>query len=172
MGKPQGLPKSRFLLRAFWFVRGLNIIRKEEHPIPDLAALRRSMRPYRRRQSVALYLDRDDFETGGVWAHFTGDRAWLAHFDCPGGADSYAHDPRFRGPRMACIGFRLNNGQVDDIHPAWTVTREKGIKALGYFFLHGERDPNLLWVEQPASLQKPPNMKIRPTGAASRRPEL
>lgn len=146
--------KSEFTLRAFWFVRGLNIIRKDEKNVVDLPALRRLIRPYRRRQSFALYLDRDDFETGGVWAHFMRDRAWLAHFDFPGGTDSYARDPTINASDDERIGFRLNNGQVDQIHPSWTVTRNEGIKALEYFLVHGEQDPSLQWVSQPGDLEK------------------
>ena len=63
------------LARVFWFVRGLNIIRTEEVPIPNRSAFRRAVRPYRRRRYMALYLNRDDFQTGGVWADFTGPAA-------------------------------------------------------------------------------------------------
>jgi hypothetical protein len=156
MGKAQRAVKSGFLLRAFWFVRGLNIIRSSEHRLTDLATLRWFLRPYRRRRSVALYLDRDGGEAGSLLAHFTGDRAWLAYFDCPGGIDFYACVPSSRHLQPARIAFRLSNGQVDQIHPAWTVTREEGLTALGYFLVHGKRDPGLLWLEQPASLEKPP----------------
>jgi len=54
------------------------------------------------------------------------------------------------------VGFLLSNGQLDDIHRYWTVTRTKGLRALEYFLRHGERDPGLNWVEQPQSLQTIP----------------
>src|SRR5215475_11244591 len=105
--------ETRFSLGIYWFVRGLNIIRQEHRPVPDLGTFRRLIRPYRRRQWIALYLDRDNLETGGVWGHFTQERAFVAHFDFPGGNDSYACDPRIGRLQNPMIGFRLNNGQVD-----------------------------------------------------------
>jgi hypothetical protein len=53
------------------------------------------------------------------------------------------------------IGFELSNGQMDDIHPYWTVARAEGLQALEYFLEHGERDPGLSWVSQPMSLERP-----------------
>lgn len=138
MGKAR---KSLFTLQAYWFPNSLNIIRKQVRPVPDLATFRRLIRPYRRRQSIALYLKRDDFATGGVLAHFTGLRAWVCHYDCPGGIYSHAYDADYRGPREGSLGFRLDNGQVDDIHPSWTVSRAAGIRALEYFLGCGDRDP-------------------------------
>jgi len=41
------------------------------------------------------------------------------------------------------VGFLLDNGQLDEIHRYWTVTRAEGLRALDYFLLHGERDPSL-----------------------------
>jgi len=153
--KGSGTPNCRFSLRGFWFVRGLNIIRLEKALIPDLSAFQRAIRPYRRRQYIALYLDRDDFQTGGVWAHFSGLRAWVAHFDFPGGCDAYAQSTRGLGRLPERIGFRIDNGQVDEVHKSWTITRDEGLQALKYFLLHGERLPRLKWVEQPGDLWKP-----------------
>jgi hypothetical protein len=148
-------PKSRFSLRSFWFVRGLNIIRAEHIPIPDLAAYRRSVRPYRHRAYAALYLNRDEFQTGGVWAHFSGPRAWVAHFDYPGGIDSYARSTRGLGRVPVRFGFRIENGQVDEVHRTWTIPRADGMRALEHFLLHGERHPKLDWLEQPCDLGQP-----------------
>ena len=155
MRKRPPTPKCRFSLRAYWFVRGFNIIRKKEFPIPDLAALRRAVRPYRNRRYVALYLDRDDFQTGGVWAHFTGQRAWIVHFDSPGGTDAYPRSSRGLRRLPEQIGFRLDNGQVDEVHKSWTVPRRSGMIALEYFLLHGKRQPGLDWVERPGDLSQP-----------------
>jgi len=148
-------PACRFSLQAFWFVRGLNIIRLEEVPIPDLAALRRAVRPYRRRRSVALYLNRDDCQTGSVWAYFSGARAWVAHFDFPGGTDAYARSTRGLARLPERIGFMIDNGQEDFVHRSWTIPRADGLRALEYFFLHGERHSGLDWVERPGNLWQP-----------------
>ncbi len=155
MGKHSRVPKCRFSLRAYWFVRGLNIIRKEEVPIPDLAAFRRAVRPYLRRRSVALYLNRDEFQTGGVWAYFSGARAWVAHFDFPGGADTYACSTRGLSRLPERIEFRIDNGQVDEVHKSWTIPKADGMRALEYFLLHGERHPRIHWVQKPGDLWAP-----------------
>lgn len=155
MGKRSRIPKCRFSLEAFWFVRGLNIIRKEKVPIPDLASFRRAARPYLRRRFMALYLNRDEFQTGGVWAHFSGPRAWVAHFDFPGGTDAYACSTGGLGRLQEHIEFRIDNGQVDEVHKSWTIPRADGVRALEHFFLQGERHPRLHWVEQPGDLWEP-----------------
>ena len=162
MGKRSRVPQCRFSLKAYWFVRGLNIIRAEEVQIPDLTAFRRAVRPYLRRSYVALYLNRDDFQTGGVWVHFSGPRAWVAHFDCPGGTDAYARSTSGLGRLPERIGFRIDNGQVDEVHKSWTVPRADGMRALEYFLLHGERHPRLRWVEQPGDLRQPAEPVSRP----------
>jgi hypothetical protein len=155
VGKTRRVPKCRFSLRAFWFVRGLNIIRTEEVPIPDRAAFRREVRPYRRRRYMALYLNRDDFQTGCVWADFTGPRAWVAQFVFPGGTGTYACSTRGLARLPERIVFRIENEQVDEVHKSWTIPKEDGMRAFEHFLLHGERHPRLTWVEQPGDLWEP-----------------
>lgn len=155
MAKRSRVPKCQYSLQAYWFVRGLNIIRAKEFPIPDLAVFRRVVRPYRRRRWVALYLNRDECQAGCVWAHFNGKRAWVTHFDCPGGIDSYAHSTRGLKGLPERIGFQIDNGQLDEVHRFWTISRADGMRALEYFLLHGERHPNLNWLEQPDDLWQP-----------------
>ena len=124
------------------------------HSVSTVTALRRVMAPYKGHERLVVYLDRDGGESGSVWVHLTGDRAWVTHFTQPGGVDSYCRDREYAGPDQM-VGFLLSNGQLDDIHRYWTVRRAEGLRALEYFVRHGERDPGLSWVEQPQSLQEP-----------------
>jgi hypothetical protein len=124
------------------------------HSVSTAAALRRMLAPYKGHERLVVYLNRDGGESGMVWVHLTGDRAWATHFTQPGGVDSYCCDPGYTGPDQM-VGFLLSNGQLDSIHRYWTVTRAKGLQALEYFVRHGERDPSLSWVAEPKSLQKP-----------------
>ena len=110
--------------------------------------------PYTKHERLVVYLDRDGGESGSVWVHLTGDRAWVTHFTQVGGEDSYCRDVRYTGPGQM-VGFLLSNGQLDDVHRYWTVTRAKGLRALEYFIRHGERDPSLSWAVPPKSLQEP-----------------
>src|SRR5262249_4283719 len=96
--------------------------------------------------------DRDGGEAGSVWVHLTGDRAWVTHFTQIGGPDSCCRDAGYRGDEM--VGFRLSNGQLDDVHRHWTVTRADGLRAPGDFIRHGQRAPRLSWAV-PRSLQEP-----------------
>ncbi len=122
-------------------------------PVPDLATLRRLLTPYRDHVRLVVCLDRDEGESGAVWVHLTGDRAWVTHFAQLGGVDSYCRDEGYRGEEM--VGFLLDNGQLDEIHRYWTVARGEGFQALEYFLQHGRRDPSLSWVQEPESLQEP-----------------
>jgi len=122
-------------------------------PVPNLAALRRLLTPYRDHKRLVVCLDLDEGEAGSVWVHLTDGRAWVTHFTQSGGADSYCRDESYRGDEM--VGFLLNNGQLDEIHRYWTVTRAKGLRALEYFLLHRSQDPSLSWVAEPPSLQEP-----------------
>jgi hypothetical protein len=101
-----------------------------------------------------VFLERDGGESGAVWVHLTGDRAWVTHFTEMGGVDSYCRDLGYSGPDEM-VGFLIDNGQLDHLHRYWTVRRAEGMRALEYFLQHGERDPGLSWVEQPQSLQEP-----------------
>jgi hypothetical protein len=88
----------------------------------------------------------------GVWAHFAGPRAWVTHYERPGGVDAHARSTRGLKGLPERIGFRIDNGQEDEVHRSWTVPRTDGMRALEYFLLHGERHPDLDWVEQPGDL--------------------
>ena len=137
--------KSTFTLRAFWFVPGE--IRTEERRVRSLSDWRRAVKPYRRRQSVALYLDPGGADAGGMWAHFTGRRAWVLHLDRMGGDTLEARSTAgIKGvPRM--IGFRLDNGQVDQVERERTIPRADAMRALEHFLLHGRTHPELRWSE-------------------------
>jgi hypothetical protein len=123
-------------------------------PVRDHATLHRLLAPYQQHQRLAVTLRRDEGETGEVLLHLTGDRAWVTHFTQPGGVDSYCRDNAYHGDEL--LGFLLSNGQLDQIHRYWTVTRADGLRALDYFLQTGERDPNLSWKQDPGSLQKRP----------------
>ncbi|QEL13838.1 hypothetical protein [Limnoglobus roseus] len=125
------------------------------HPVSNIAALRRIFDPYRDHEQLVIYLDRDGGESGSVWVHLTDDRAWVSHMTQPGGIDSYCCDSRSRDSDET-IDFTLSNGQVDEIHRYWTVTRAKGFRALEYFLRHGDRDPGLNWATEVPSFQEPP----------------
>jgi len=125
------------------------------HSVATVATLRQVLAPYKGHEKLVVYLDRDGGELGSVWVHLSGGLAWVTHFNEVGGIDSYCRDPAYTGPDQM-VGFLLSNGQLDDIHRYWTVTRTKGLRALEYFLRHGERDPGLNWVEQPQSLQTIP----------------
>lgn len=115
--------------------------------------LRRWFARYDYYGQLGLYLDRDGGDSGSVWVHLSGDRAWVTHFDQLGGVDSYCRDLEYRG-QDEMVEFMLSNGQVDEIHRYWTVTREEGLRALEHFLQFGDRDPTLSWVSEPESLQK------------------
>ena len=133
------------------------------HSVTTVADLHAVLRLYWDHERLAVFLNRDGGDSGAVWVHLTGDRAWVTHFTEMGGADSYCRDARYSGPDEM-VGFLLDNGQLDDIHRYWTITRAEGLRALEYFLLQGERDPGLSWVEQPQSLQEP----AEPRAAADR----
>lgn len=143
---------AEFTVQVVWFAP-----KRQGGPrqtVPTVAALRRVLAPYKGHERLVVYLDRDGGDSGSVWVHVTGKRAWVTHFTEQGGADSYCCDAGYSGPDEM-IGFLLSNGQLDEIHRYWTVTRAEGMRALEYFVRHGERDPALSWVEQPHSLQEP-----------------
>jgi hypothetical protein len=123
------------------------------HSVTTIADLHAVLQPYEGHERLVVYLDRDGGDSGSVWVHLTGDRAWVTHFTEIGGVDSYCRDVTCGGPDEM-VEFLLDNGQRDDIHRYWTVTRAEGLQALEYFLLHGERDPGLSWA-QPESLQQP-----------------
>ena len=79
--------------------------------VSDLAALRRLLTPYRDHERLVLCLDRDEGESGSVWVHLTGDRAWVTHFAQLGGVDSYCRDKGYGGEEL--VGFLLDKGQLD-----------------------------------------------------------
>ncbi|WP_157369149.1 hypothetical protein [Zavarzinella formosa] len=153
---------SGFAVNVIWFtpVRAGG----PYHPVTSVAGLLAVLEPYRDHERLAVFLNRDGGDNGAVWVHLTGDRAWVTHFTEMGGIDSYCRDAGYGGPDEM-VGFLLDNGQLDDIHRYWTVTRAGGLQALKYFLLHGERDPGLSWVEQPQSLQD-----AEPGDATDRRP--
>lgn len=128
-------------------------------PVSAVAELRDILDPYQQHQRLVIYLDRDGGESGSVWVHLTGDRAWVTHFAQLGGVDSYCRDPGYDGPDEM-VGFLLSNGQLDDVHRYWTVTRAAGLRALEFFLRHGIRDPALSWVEEPRSLQEPAGLRF------------
>src|SRR5262245_20807017 len=98
-------PHHGFSALVVWFVP------KREggprHPVPTVAALRRVLAPYADHERLVVYLDRDGSESGSVWVHLTGDRAWVTHFTQLGGRDSYCRDTGYRGDEM--VGFQLSN---------------------------------------------------------------
>jgi hypothetical protein len=124
------------------------------HSVSTVATLRRVLAPYMGHERLVVYLDRDGGESGSVWVHVTGDRAWVTHFTEIGGVDSYCRDPKCTGTDQM-VGFLLSNGQLDEIHRSWTITLAEGMRALEYFLSHGERDPGLSWAAEPRSLQEP-----------------
>ncbi|OAI39926.1 hypothetical protein AYO40_05270 [Planctomycetaceae bacterium SCGC AG-212-D15] len=146
-----GIP---FVLNAYSFTE-TNRRHAENLELRTLADLHKALEKYRSKERAALYLNPDGGDSGCLWVHLTGDRAWLTHFTELGGVDSYAKDADYTGPDEM-VGFLLDNGQKDDIHRGWTVSRDEAFKALEYFFRQGERDPSLTWVEQPGSLQACP----------------
>jgi hypothetical protein len=135
-------------------------------PVSTIAALRRVLAPYKRHERLVVYLDRDAGESGSVWVHLTGKRAWVTHFTQPGGVDSYCRDADYCGPDEM-LGFLLSNGQLDNIHRCWTVTRAQGLHALEYFVRHGERDPGLSWVEQRNHCKSRPNNSPAAAGGSA-----
>src|SRR5688500_1702061 len=77
-------------------------------PVPNVAALRRLLAPYCEHERLVVWLDRDEGETGSVWVHLTGDRAWVTHFVQLGGTDCYARDES-RAGLAEMVGFVLDN---------------------------------------------------------------
>ena len=124
-------------------------------PVPTVDALRQALSPFVDHKWLVVYLERDRGEAGSVWLHVSGDRAWVTHFTEPGGLDSYCRDVGYDGPDLA-VEFWLDNGQADEIHRYWTVTRAEGLQALEYFLRHAGKDPGLDWVSEPGSLQDRP----------------
>jgi hypothetical protein len=123
-------------------------------PVSTVDALRQVLAPYQNHERLCIFLDRDDFQSGGVWVNITGDRAQVSYFTMPGDVGSYCCDPEYSSPDEM-VGFLLSNGQLDHYHRYWTITRADTIRALEYFLQHGERDPGLNWVTDPRSLQEP-----------------
>ena len=132
------------------------------HPVTTAVDLHAVLEPYWSHERLAVFLERDGGDSGAVWLHLTGDRAWVTHFTEMGGVDSYCRDVGYSG-RDEMVGFLLDNGQLDDIHRYWTVTRAEGLRALEYFLQHGERDPGLSWVSEPQSLEE----RVEPAGMSS-----
>jgi hypothetical protein len=110
---------------------------------------------------MALYLNRDDFQTGGVWADFTGPRAWVAQFVFPGGTGTYACSTHGLARLPERIVFRIENEQVDEVHKSWTFPRENGMRAFEHFLLHGERHPRLKWQSSRATCGSRPNHPLQ-----------
>ncbi len=123
-------------------------------PVTTIADLHSFLGPYLTKDKLAIFLDRAGGESGAVWVHLSGDRAWVTHFTEMGGVDSYACDLEYNGPDEL-IGFLLDNRQLDEIHRYWTITKAEGLHALEYFLQHGENSPQLNWVSEPESLQTP-----------------
>lgn len=114
------------------------------HHVARVSELRRLLQPYENHERLVIYLDRDLGESGSVWVHITGQRAFVSHTTLPGGIDSYCRDSSCKS-RNDTVGFLLSNGQLDEFHWTWTVPRTDGVKALEYFLEHGDRDPSLSW---------------------------
>lgn len=157
---PRGPGPSGFAASLVWF--SPTRAGSPYHPVSTAADLHALLEPYRDHERLAVFLERDGGDSGAVWVHLTGDRAWVTHFTEMGGVDSYCRDVGYRGPDEM-VGFLLDNGQLDHIHRYWTVTRAEGLRALDYFLLHGERDPGLSWAVPSQSLQD-----AEPSAAADR----
>src|SRR5947209_483890 len=95
-------------------------VANEKHKVPDADALRRLLARFRRRKLAAIYLELGD-EGPHLMAHLNGDRAWLTYFSSLEVMDGYAYDPEHKARADKSIGFRLDNGQEDFVHPYWTV---------------------------------------------------
>ena len=143
--------ESAYRLELTWFALSRDT---ELHPVADIDSLRRLLASHRDAERLAVYLERDEGERGSLWVHLTDERAWVTHWEQVGGPDSYCRDAAYRGTDEM-VGFLLPNGQEDEIHRAWTVSRVEGLNALEFFFLHGERDPSLTWEQEPETLQEP-----------------
>ncbi len=111
--------------------------------------------PYRDVERLVVELDRAGGELGCVWVHFTGERAWVTHWETVGGSDLYCRaTDGFTSPDS--VGFLLTNGQLDRIHPGWTVPRADGWRALEYFLGHGDVHPGLERATPEQSFGDPP----------------
>jgi hypothetical protein len=130
-----------FTLQIVWFLPSRES--GPRHSVETLDTLRQLLLPYRDYERLVIYLNRDDGDSGLVWVHITGDRAWVTYMTMPGGEDTYCRNIE-KSPDEK-IGFWLSNGQEDLIHWSWTVPRFDGMRALEYFLQYGERDPSLCW---------------------------
>lgn len=146
-------PPTGFTVWAGWFEPDQGDM--PARPVGIVDDLRRQLAPLGSQRLWFAWVGRDGGDRGLLAAHVTGDRAFLCHMDVPGGIDSYCHDPGDRQPDEL-IGVVMPNGQVDQNHRGWTVSRAAGLRALERFLTHGDRDPSLVWVEQPESLDLPP----------------
>jgi len=130
-------------------------LEKQEHEVPDAEALRRLLAPLRRRKLAAIYLQRGE-EGPHLMAHISGGRAWLSYFRSLEDMEGYAFDPDCEEPAGAeGIGFRLDNGQRDLVHPYWTVPKAQAFRALEHFFSERERPPFIRWGMPARSLEEP-----------------
>jgi Immunity protein Imm1 len=99
-----------------------------------------------------LWLWAGEDESGAALsALVNGDRGWLM---CLSGDDEdmglSSRDPTYAGPPDATMEFLLSIGQMDTYPVAWTLPTETVLRALEYYFEHGERPPWITWHDDTA----------------------
>jgi hypothetical protein len=82
-------------------------------------------------------------ESDALFVLINGDRAMLVLLD--GDCGSSSRDPEYSGPGNAVMKFKLSNGQVDEYPVRWTVPTDEALRALEFYFEHGELAPWIRW---------------------------
>jgi hypothetical protein len=91
--------------------------------------------------NAQVWLSKENGES--FCALFNEHGAWLLWLEDDNGAVSF--NPDYTGPDEAIEVFYLENGQLDEMLAQNCVDKEKAIRALLYYFEHGQKPDWLDW---------------------------
>ena len=75
----------------------------------------------------------------------SGGLGWLMYLRGSGDAGFSSRNPAYSGPADAMLGYRLDNGQVDEYPLEWALPVEQVQQALEYFRHEQKPPPFVVW---------------------------
>jgi hypothetical protein len=115
----------------------------EAHPIATLAELDALLAGLSAEAVWVIGLACDEGAGGALYLFASGSRA-LLHLTA--GRSFVTEDPCNADPPESRAVFRLDTGELREVHPRRTVSLREGIGALRYWFVNEDQEPGLGWV--------------------------
>jgi hypothetical protein len=116
------------------------------HPIATLAELDAILSGLGAELTWVIGLSCEEGVGGALYVFVSGDRA-LVHLTA--GRCFAIEDSRNTDPPDSRVRFRLDTGQVHEVHPRQTVSLREATGALRYWFVNEDQEPGLGWVASP-----------------------